>query len=174
MAALKSLRTVRLRLEPLEEAHADLLFDGLRDEALYEFIDEAPPRDAEALRERYRRWTSRASPDGRQAWLNWALWSLPAGRFVGWVQATVHPDCAADIAYVLFRGAWGQGYAREAVAALIGHLREDWKVNTVRASVDARNRRSIALLEALGFGPAGTSAPTRPAGGERQYRLLLE
>jgi RimJ/RimL family protein N-acetyltransferase len=148
---LKTLHTPRLRLEPLEERHAPAMFAGLRHEALYEFISECAPESAEALRERYRRLESRVSPDGRESWLNWALWSLPGGGYVGWVQATVHSDHSADIAYVLFHEAWGHGFAREAAGALIDHLRDAWSATNVRATVDVRNRRSIAVLKALGF-----------------------
>jgi RimJ/RimL family protein N-acetyltransferase len=127
------------------------LFVGLQHEALYEFISDRPPESVAALVERCRRLAARMSPDGRESWLNWALWSLPADSYVGYVQATVHADHSAHVAHVLFREAWGHGYAREAVAALIEHLRDDWRVTTIRATVDTRNRRSIALLEALGF-----------------------
>jgi RimJ/RimL family protein N-acetyltransferase len=151
LAALTTLRTHRLRLEPLEESHASALFTGLQDEALYEFISERPPESVATLMERYRRLATRMSPDGRESWLNWALWSLPTKSYVGWVQATVHRDHSAHIAYVLFHEAWGHGYAREAAAALIDHLRHDWGARSVRATVDTRNRRSIALLESLGF-----------------------
>ncbi len=123
----------------------------MRHEALYEFIGEGPPESIETLEARYRRLATRRSPDGLEAWLNWALWSPPEARHVGWLQATVHPDHSAHIAYVLFREDWGQGYAREAVMALLDHLRNDWCVTELRATVDTRNRRSIALLEALGF-----------------------
>src|SRR5207249_10821249 len=72
-------------------------------------------------------------------------------HYVGYVQATVHHDRSAEVAYVVFREFWGLGYAWEAVMALIEHLRDHWGVLRVRATVDTRNRRSIALLEALGF-----------------------
>jgi ribosomal-protein-alanine N-acetyltransferase len=138
-------------MEPLEESHAAELFDGLRDELLYEFIGDQPPTGVDALRERYRRLATRTSPDGEEGWLNWALRTRATERSIGWTQATIHPDRSAHVAYVLFREAWGHGYAREAVAAMIAHLRDEWSVTRVRATVDTRNRRSIALLEALGF-----------------------
>lgn len=159
MPSIRSLETVRLRLEPLEARHAALLFDGLRDEQLYAYIDEDPPVGIEALIERYQRWESRQSPDGSQAWLNWALFAIEEARYVGWIQATVHGREHGDVAYVLFRDAQGKGYGREAVAALIAHLVDDWAVPRLRAFVDARNRRSIALLEALGFTLAGKGSP---------------
>ena len=171
----KVLHAPRLRLEPLEESHATALFDGLRNDALYEFIAEGPPASVTALRERYRRLASRLSPDGRQFWLNWALWSLPEERYLGYVQATVRHDRSADIAYVLFREAWGHGYGREAVTALIEHLQSDWRTPFVRASVDTRNQRSIAMLESLGFQPGEVRIEAERIHGiladEVEYRL---
>ena len=145
------LRTQRLQLEPLQEGHAPLLFAGLSDEALYWFISEPRPGSVEALATRFRRLSTRRSPDGRDAWLNWAAWSELEQRWVGWLQATVQPDATAMLAYILFRDAWGRGFAREAVEGVVGHLRDAWAVRIVRATVDTRNQRSVALLEALGF-----------------------
>ena len=151
MPDLQVLHTSRLKLEPLGEAHAAALFEGLSDHRLYEFIGEQAPVSVEALAERYRRLATRMSPDGREHWLNWAIGSQASGRHVGWVQATVHADRSAHVAYLLFRESWGQGFAREAATAMVEHLRDAWSVRIVRATVDVRNRRSIALLEALGF-----------------------
>lgn len=162
---METLHTARLRLEPLVEAHAQALFVGLRHEALYEFISERMPESVETLAERYRRLESRVSPDGRESWLNWALRSLERDRYVGWVQATVHPDHSAHVAYVLFHDAWGHGYAREAVQALIVHLRDAWRATRVLATADVRNRRSIALLEALGFQRGAVRKPVEVSPG---------
>jgi len=159
------------------EAHAGALFPGLSDDTLYEFIGERPPESVEALAGRYRQLETRMSPDGRAIWLNWVLWSILGGSYVGVVQATVLPD-KAYIASVLFRAAWGMGYAREASAATIEHLRDEWGVNDFRATVDVRNHRSIALLTRLGFQriavrrSAGMirSAPSE----EYVYRLRLD
>jgi RimJ/RimL family protein N-acetyltransferase len=148
---LMTLHTSELRLEPLVEEHAGLLFDGLRCGALYEFVGERAPESVDALAERFRRLAIRVSPDGRESWLNWALWSVATCEYVGVVQATVHSDQSAHIAYMLFHQAWGKGYARQATAALMDHLHSEWSVREVWATVDVRNRRSIALLDALGF-----------------------
>ncbi len=145
------IRTRELRLEPLVEAHANSLFRGLRSDALYEFIGESAPESVEALATRFRRLETRVSPDGHESWLNWAIRSLDSREYVGVVQATVHPDRSAHIAYILFPEAWGRGYARQAVHALIHYLQFERALMSVRATVDVRNRRSIALLERLGF-----------------------
>jgi len=81
--------------------------------------------------------------------LNWALCLRSRKRYVGYAHATLHPDGHASIAYVLFRNAWGHGYVREAAAALIGYLREDWATTEI-ATVGASDLRSILFLEALG------------------------
>ena len=148
---LETLRTRRLRLEPLEERHAAAMFDELRDDALYEFTGDDAPESFEALSERFRQLEMRTSPDRREAWLNWALWSLPDARYVGLIQATVCPDRTAHVAYYLFHEAWSRGYAREATAAMIDALSLEWGVRELWATVDVRHRRSIVLLEELGF-----------------------
>ena len=170
--------TLRLRLEPLLEAHAGPLFPGLSDVALYEFIGERPPENVEALAARFRRLELRTSPDGRQLWLNWALWSVLSGSYVGVVQATVHADHSAHLAFVLFHEAWGQGYAREASTATIDHIRDEWGVHDVRATVDVRNHRSIGLLTRLGFQRFGvfrsSDMPRSTPSEEYVYLLRLE
>lgn len=145
------LLTTRLRLEPLERRHASLLFEGLQSESLYEYIAAPPPASVEALRERYTRLELRRSPDGAERWLNWALFCAPEQRYIGFVQATVREGGVATIAYVLFADAWGAGYASEAVTRMMEHLIADEGALELRATVDVRNRRSIALLERLGF-----------------------
>src|SRR5262249_43047466 len=148
---MNELRTLRLRLEPLEERHAIVLFEGLRNAELYEYLDEPPPQSPRARRGRYRGLEHGRSPEGLGAGLTWAV-RLPAtGRYVGSVQATARRDDSADLAYVLFRDAWGHGFAREAVGAVIDHLQRQRATTLFRATVDARNVRSIALLEALSF-----------------------
>jgi ribosomal-protein-alanine N-acetyltransferase len=145
------IRTQRLTLEPLEPHHADVLLDGLRDERLYEFIDDAPPESVDVLRSRYARLACGKAPDRPEAWLNWAVRESFTDRYTGFVQATITDSRSALIAYLLFPFAWGNGYAREAVAAMIHHLRSTHEVTTFKATVDPRNKRSIAVLQALGF-----------------------
>lgn len=138
-------------MEPLEPRHAEFLFEGLLDERLYDFIDAQPPQDVESLRTRYARLAERCSPDGTEAWLNWALWSRADHCYVGYVQATVKANLTAEIAYLLFPHHWGKGYAHEAVSAMLVHLRASHDVSAFTANVDPRNLRSVAILERLGF-----------------------
>jgi [ribosomal protein S5]-alanine N-acetyltransferase len=148
---MKSFITPRLEFIPLEPAHADVLFAGLRDPALYEFIDDGPPKSVEEVRRRYQRLSTRLSPDQTEKWLNWAILSRQQCKYLGFLQATVRSGKTAEIAYLLFREFWGQGFASESVAAVIPHQHHNYGVTNIVANVDPRNCRSIALLLALGF-----------------------
>jgi [ribosomal protein S5]-alanine N-acetyltransferase len=145
------LHTTRLRLEPLRVDHAEMLFDQLQHQQLYEFIPDVPPESVAVLRERYAKLAARSSSDGQEIWLNWIVWSVPEKRYVGYVQATVVCDGSVVIAYVFFVDAWGKGYAREAVARMIDYLVQTYHDPLLQAYVDLRNHRSITLLEDLGF-----------------------
>src|SRR5262245_6671436 len=147
---MKELLTQRMRLEPLEEGHAKALFQGFHDEALEFLSDRYPEKDA-SFRERCQRSDASTSPGGDQTLLHWALCLRSTKRYVGYVQATLHGDGRASIAYVLFHRAWGHGYVREVAAALIRHLREDWGMKRILADVDTSGLRSIRLLQALGL-----------------------
>ena len=148
----------RVHLEPLREHHAAALFPVLADPALYRWIDQGPPASAERLREVYRRIECRRSPDGQETWLNWALFASNQPGPLGFVQASLLSDGRAWVAYVLGRSAWGQGYAAEAVAALLEHLFGALGAHQAMATVEQDNTRSIALLLRLGFQRASAAA----------------
>jgi RimJ/RimL family protein N-acetyltransferase len=151
--------TERLALERLAPGHADALFHGLSDKRLYAFIDDEPPLSLEALRGRYARLATQRSPDGLEIWLNWAVRTLRAGEYIGYVQATISKDHWAMIAYVLFYNSWGYGYGREAVTAMLQELQKNHGVTKFRAFVNPQNIRSRSLLQALGFELCETNHP---------------
>lgn len=161
LATEATLRTKRLLLEPLQAEHAPLLHESLRDERLYRFMPQEPPDSLRALERRYSMLSSRRSPDGREAWLNFALrlrqpaWSAPT--YVGTLQATVLPDRVAYIAYTMFVPFQRKGYAMEGCVRLVEHLIGDYLVRVVVAEIDTRNVASIALSEALGFERVSTT-----------------
>jgi RimJ/RimL family protein N-acetyltransferase len=148
---LNCIESERLVLEPLEERHAEVLFAGLCDTRIYQFIDDAPPPSINELRRRYGRLELRRSPDGSQAWLNWAIYSSADAKYVGYVQATIYDTGVANLGYVLFVEDWGKGYGTEAVRAVIDYLIDVYQTQRFTATVDKRNDRSRRLLEKLGF-----------------------
>ncbi len=141
-----------LLLEPQTVQHADEMFVVLCDPAIYEYENQ-PPTSIEWLRTRFEKLESRRSADGTEQWLNWVIRIRGAG-LVGYVQATVHPDRRAAIAYELSSAHWGRGLARGAVDSMLGELVERYGVTTFTAVAKRENFRSIRLLDRLGFVPA--------------------
>ena len=139
-----------LTLEPLSAAHAEAMFPVLAEPKLYEYLDYPPPPSIEHVRNAYARLERRLSPDGAQRWLNWVL-RLDNGELIGFVQATVVAPERAWIAYLLSSMQWGRGHARSSTAAMINHLIGVYGCTEFLATVEAQNRRSAALLEALSF-----------------------
>jgi RimJ/RimL family protein N-acetyltransferase len=153
---LAPIRADGLTLEPQTAAHAEEMFVVLSDPAIYEYENQ-PPRSLEWLRERFARLESRCSADGSEQWLNWVI-RLPGSELAGYVQATVQRDGRAGIAYELSSAYWGRGLARRAVQAMIAELAERYHVHTLTAVLKRANRRSLRLLERLGFSLASAKS----------------
>ena len=151
VAPESSLQTPRLLLEPLKEHHATLIYQKLQDERLYRYIPQNPPASLQTLKDRHVALSSRRSPDGREAWLNWAVRLLGSGDYAGTIEATVHENLGATIAYTVFVPYQRQGFAAEACGRLLEHLFEDYRVGVAAAEIDTRNVASISLVESLGF-----------------------
>ena len=167
---MRPIDTVRLTLEPQVAAHAEEMFAVLSDPAIYEYENEPPP-SLEWLRKRYARLETRQSADGQQRWLNWVI-RLPTSGLIGYVQATLHPDGRAAIAYELASTFWGRGYAHEAVGAMLAELRESYPVLNFSAVLRHENQRSLRLLERLGYSPAPPDSPVELEPGEVLMRYL--
>lgn len=153
MSDAELLRAARLVLEPLVTAHAGLLCASFSDPLLYTFIPTDPPASIDALRRRYRRLEARRSPDGREQWLNRAMRLASAPIFVGLVEATMHADATASLAYFVFSDHARRGYGVEGAGGVVDHLFESLHVRAVRANIDTRNLASIRLVERLDFLP---------------------
>ena len=146
---MRVIRAGRIVLEPQTASHAEEMFAVLSDPAIYEYENE-PPASVAWLQERFKKLETRRSADGKEHWLNWVI-RLPASGLIGYVQATVHPEGRAAIAYVLASRFWGRGLAYEAVHAMITVLAQDYGVRRLSAVFKRQNRRSLRLLERLGF-----------------------
>ncbi len=165
--------TARLAIEPLRAAHALLLFPLLADPRLYAYVPDTARASIGALVERFEA-LERGAPDGEnEVWLNWLLQRLDTGAPVGTLQATVVPGSHAWIGYTLVPAAWGQGFASEAGAWLVADLPRRHRLREIRASVDVRNAKSIALLERLGFARVGIEAAELHGEPSTDYRYRI-
>lgn len=172
------LATPRLFLEPLKQEHAGILFPILQDARLYEFIPQMPPETEDALRERYGKLAARRSPEGSDAWLNWALRLKGTNDFVGTVQTTVHADGSARLAYMIAPALWRRGFAKEACRRVMRFLFDEFQATKIFAELDTRNAASLGLLESLGFARTGETKGAAEFKGsvsdEYRYELARE
>ena len=151
-SAPATIRTARLRLEPLVVADADELVGVLADPALYRVIGGDPP-SLDQLRARYAAMVVGRSPDGTEQWLNWIVRLASGGEAVGHLQATVvDHGSRADVAWVVGTPWQGQGYAGEAARALVRRLREVG-VRSVTAHVHPDHVASRAVARHAGLTP---------------------
>ena len=147
---MRELRAGELVLEPLRVAHAEDMFQVLRDPSLHRYLDHPPPASAEDLRRVYERLERRKSPDGADLWLNWIV-RPDGGAPIGFVQGTILPDASAWIAFVISAAHQGRGIATRATRAMVDHLALEYAVKRFLASVELDNTSSIRLLQRLGF-----------------------
>ena len=70
-----------------------------------------------------------------------------------------------EVGYLIGRPHWGQGYAREAMAAFVAYAFAH-RTDHLIADVDPRNTASLALLARAGFRETGRAERTWCVGGE--------
>jgi ribosomal-protein-alanine N-acetyltransferase len=157
-----SVHTGRLELTPLSaEAIAALLEgDGERlrtlTGAVFPRPVAPPPYMAESLpvvRDRLRR-----DPD-EAPWWNWLVVRHDSGEAVGSVAFGGQPagDGAVLIGYAMYPGSEGQGYATEAVKAMIEWAFAQPGVRTVRALAPVWNTPAVHVAEKVGMRPVAAN-----------------
>ncbi len=169
---MREIQTPRLLLIPQTVEHAGAMFKVLSDPALYDYENEAPESLA-YLQERFRKLESRRSPDGKESWLNWVV-QLAGSELIGYVQATVLEDQSAFIAYELASPYWRNGFGTEAVTALLDELSKHYKITSFLAVLKANNKRSLGLLQKLGFDQATEHLKLRHSVEEDELLMLLK
>jgi RimJ/RimL family protein N-acetyltransferase len=78
-----------------------------------------------------------------------------------------------EIGFLFSPTVWGQGYAREALSAVIDHAFGEGGHTQIRADVDPRNERCLRLLTRLGFRETGHAKRTFCIGGEWSDSIYL-
>ena len=71
-----------------------------------------------------------------------------------------------EIGYILHPDDWGQGFAFEALSAIIPHVFARFPIPAIEADVDPRNAASLSLLERLGFKEVRRAERTAKIGDE--------
>ncbi|MEX0807914.1 MAG: GNAT family N-acetyltransferase, partial [Dongiaceae bacterium] len=153
------LDTARLRVRPLTQADAAPMQLLAGDWGVAEFTARIPhPYPPGAAAE----WIS-SNDDENEVAL--AIERRSDGAFIGCCGYSPDEPGAVEIGYWVGRPFWKQGFASEAVAALIAHCFSDPAIERVIATVHPDNVASIRLQEKLGFVLTGKRRLDMPARG---------
>ena len=144
------LDTKRLRLRPLVRSDADALLAIHADPQVMRYTTIRPwtsLEQAHALIER----DVQDMPAGKHL----CLGIVPAGEDQVAGTCTLfgiyRASQRAEIGFVLGRSAWGNGYMKEALSALLDFGFASMNLNRVEADTDPRNLAAAKTLERLGF-----------------------
>ena len=150
-----TLQTSRLRLRPFTAADTDAIFGVFSNPRVMRYWD-APAWSERAQAERFIATSQRMEQEGDGARL--AIERAADQALVGQCALfRCNPTYrSAAIGYCLDDAAWGQGFATEAVGALLQWAFDTLDLNRVQAELDTRNAASARVLEKLGFVREGT------------------
>lgn len=144
------MHTLRLLLRPLQDADAEPLLAMFANPAAMRYWSTPPWTD---MAQAQRRIADDRAAHERGEHVALGIVLRDTGRLIG--RCTLFdlwPSCRrAQVGYILDASAWGQGFAAEAVGALLRHGFDALDLNRVEADIDPRNTASARLLQRLGF-----------------------
>jgi [ribosomal protein S5]-alanine N-acetyltransferase len=154
---MKTIRTERLRLEPVRPENSAVLWQVLQAPGLREYQD-LPSVDAAQFRRTVAARPTELTPEavGRFEWLiRFAHPDRP--QPLGWVSLRIadRSPTAGEIGYSVVREQRGRGIASEALRAILFEAFETAKLRTVRAYCVPDNRASRQVLARNGFEDEG-------------------
>jgi ribosomal-protein-alanine N-acetyltransferase len=168
---LPTLDTPRLRLRWLTTADVPALFEIFGDPEVCRYWSRPALRtEAEARQlqqEIVHGWTSRTLSQ-------WGIATRGDDSVIGTCTLTSFSleHRRAEIGFALRRGAWGNGFMREAIHALLNHAFESLDLRRIEADVDPRNVRSIRVLDRMGFRREGLQRERYVMNGEVQDAVI--
>ena len=146
------------------------------DPRIWTFIPNLRPADADAVAQRFRRWSSPVPADmpDAKSFENWLGIDRATGTPVGHFQATIFRDGSAMIGYVVFFDSQGRGFAVEAMGAVVKHLRDDHAIGTIVAEMHSENAASIAVAARLGLRETAREYAANDRVGSHGWELRYE
>ncbi len=151
------IQTERLQLRLLRDDDGDAagMLQLLNEPGFHQFIGDRGVRTLEQARDYVRKHTFGSYT--AHGFGMYAVERRSDGAWLGNAGLVRRPGLpTADVGYALLSPHTGQGYAREAVQAVLGYARNTLGLEELRAIVSQGNARSVALLEKLGFDRDGT------------------
>lgn len=150
---LSILETERLRLQPLTESDTEAVFPLMDDAEVMAYWDIPEIDDPDVVAQIV---ASQVAAMAEGTAMHWSIRRLEDDVFVGTCDLseinTRHKR--AEVGFMLDRATWGQGYALEAMRAVVGFAATNG-LRRLTGRTHLGNRGSEALLEKLGFTEEG-------------------
>ncbi len=163
---MRTIRTARLRLEPVTAANAGALWDVLQEPELRDYQDLPNVNRAQFVRTVGSRPT-RFGP-GSTGRFEWLVHPVEGSETLGWISLRILESSrtTAEIGYSVVRAHRGKGFATEAVAALVDEGFRRTRVQRMRAYCLPENLPSRAVLRNNGFEDEGMLPHGATVGGK--------
>ena len=165
------LRTNRLHLRPVDLSDAEDLFLARGDPAAMRYWD-WPEQKSVAEVEDIIRAHAPEIRGGRTKW--WVVATSVGGPAIGECDLSEidHHHRRAEVGFLFLRAHWGQGYALEAMRAVVAHAFETLRLERLWPRCHNGNHASMRLLEKLGFACEGRLRAQILRDGKRRDCLL--
>lgn len=146
---MTTLSTPRLTIRPFMAADLPALVAYRNDPEVARFQGWPLPSTLEQ-----EQWLISDAALGAEGWVQRAL-TLKNGPLIGDLGLNTQGE-QAELGITLGRQAWGQGYAQEALAALLDYAFGTLNLHRIHAGIDPRNESVARLLGRVGFRHEGT------------------
>lgn len=145
-----SLQTARLLLRPFAQSDVEAIYILQSNPRVLRYWD-SPPWSERARANAFISACRKMEEEGSGA--RFAIETRENGAFVGWCSMFRWNPVyrSLGIGYCFDEPAWGNGYATEAVRAMLQWAYGVLDLNRVEAELDTRNAASARVLEKLGF-----------------------
>jgi [ribosomal protein S5]-alanine N-acetyltransferase len=166
------LQTHRLTLRPMTMADAEHLHTIMSDAEVMAFWDVSEIEDIELTTAIL---NSQIDQMKAKKSFYWAMERTDGGGFVGCcdISDIDRWHHRGEVGFIVAKTYWGDGYAAEAMAAVVDHAAQALKLRRLTARTHLGNMRSVRLLEKLGFRHEGLLRGYVDRDGERRDCLLF-
>lgn len=150
LSAVPELHSPRLRLRTIHRSDLDAIYALHSDQRAMRYWSFAPWSERRQAQDWFDQ--RRRLGESEEVW-PWAVTLAGADRLIGLATlfALNRAQKRAEIGYLLSPEHWGQGYAQEALRAVLDYALPALDIGRVEADIDPRNEASCRLVERLGF-----------------------
>lgn len=168
MAQIPSLKTTRLILRPQDDSDAPALFAILSDARAMRFWNRSTIGRLDVVKGLMREQQD-AMAQGLCCY--WTL--MREDEAIGSIDLSLIRDGSAELGFLLRPDRWDQGFASEAVGAVIAYALGPLSLMRLAAAVQTENRAAARVLEKNGFSQVQQRAVTLPGGDSRVCGFYL-